>query len=78
MTGRTFTIEISRENGMIWGEVVELPGVFASAETWDELGEAITEAISMALEDDSYSPFGFSQVTVESTLTPTKAELSFA
>ncbi len=25
MTGRTFTIEISRENGMIWGEVVELP-----------------------------------------------------
>ncbi|TXJ05744.1 MAG: hypothetical protein E6Q27_05120 [Aeromicrobium sp.] len=78
MMGRTFTIEISRENGMIWGEVVELPGVFASAETWDELGEAITEAISMALEDDSGPAFAFAQLPSKTSLTPTKAELSFA
>lgn len=49
---REFTIRVQREDGMFWGEVEELPGTFASGETWDEFTEAINEAIQMVLVDE--------------------------
>lgn len=78
MTDRTFTVEVSRHDGMFWGEVVELPGVFASAETWDELAEAVAEAVGMALDVDLADSYAFSASSPAPELRPTKAELSFA
>lgn len=47
----TLTILIEEENGMLFGEVKELPGCFASGEDMDHLLEAASEAIGMYLED---------------------------
>lgn len=44
---REFNVTIVNEDGVFWGEVVELPGTFASGETMEELVEALTEAITL-------------------------------
>lgn len=50
--GRTFTLNIHDEgDGMLWAEVQELPGCFASGTDLDELKEAAVEAIHMWLGD---------------------------
>lgn len=50
---REFTIRVQHEDdGSYWGEVVELPGCFASGFTMDELIEGLSEAISLVLMDD--------------------------
>lgn len=50
---REFTIRVQHEDdGSYWGEVVELPGCFASGFTMDELLDGISEAISLYLSDD--------------------------
>jgi predicted RNase H-like HicB family nuclease len=43
----TVTVEIHDEDGVFWGQVVELPGVFATGEDLDELTEALGEAIAL-------------------------------
>jgi hypothetical protein len=43
----TLTVEIHQEDGILWGQVVELPGCFATGEDLDELAEALGEAISL-------------------------------
>lgn len=47
----TLNADIRQEDGMLWTEVKELPGCFASGETLPELIEALQEAIRMVLED---------------------------
>lgn len=49
MMGATmeFNVQVHHENGSYWAEVVELPGVFASGPTLDELVEALGEAIRL-------------------------------
>lgn len=43
-----FTLEIHEDtDGMLWGEVQELPGCFASGADMDELLEAAREAIEL-------------------------------
>ena len=50
---REFTVRVNHEDdGSYWGEVVELPGCFASGFTMDELLEGLSEAISLVLMDD--------------------------
>ena len=44
-----FTIKVHEESGSLWGEVVELPGCFATGDDLDELHEALEEAISLYL-----------------------------
>jgi predicted RNase H-like HicB family nuclease len=39
------------EDGMYWVEVPDLPGLFASGETPEELNEALSEALSMYWSD---------------------------
>jgi predicted RNase H-like HicB family nuclease len=46
------TVRVHREGDGYWGEVVELPGCFASGESLDELREAMTEAIRLYREGD--------------------------
>jgi predicted RNase H-like HicB family nuclease len=41
----TLTVEIHEEDGVLWGQVVELPGSFATGDDLDELAEALGEAI---------------------------------
>jgi hypothetical protein len=41
----TLTVEIHQEDGVLWGQVVELPGWFATGQDLDELAEALGEAI---------------------------------
>jgi predicted RNase H-like HicB family nuclease len=43
----TLTVEIHNEDGVLWGQVVELPGVFATGDDLDELAEALGEAIAL-------------------------------
>ena len=43
----TLTVEINEEDGVLWGQVVELPGCFATGEDLDELAEALGEAIAL-------------------------------
>ena len=47
---QSFNIEIVEEDGMLWGEVEELPGTFVSGSTLDELMEALTEALGLVLQ----------------------------
>jgi len=44
---REYNLSIAEEDGMLWAEVVELPGTFASGEDMDELIAAAIEAIEM-------------------------------
>ncbi len=46
------TARIHCEDGSYWADVVELPGCFASGETFDELVEELGEAIAFCLEDN--------------------------
>jgi hypothetical protein len=41
------TVEVHEEDGVLWGQVVELPGCFATGDDRDELTEALGEAISL-------------------------------
>lgn len=46
-----YTLLIHDEDGMLWAEVQELPGCFASGADMDELLDASAEAIQMYLAD---------------------------
>lgn len=50
---REYIVKVHREeSGMLWAEVLDLPGCFASGANLDELREALEEAISLYLHDD--------------------------
>lgn len=52
MAEQAFTVRVHQEPGeLLWAEVIELPGCFASGETFDELMEALAEAIGMCLPE---------------------------
>jgi predicted RNase H-like HicB family nuclease len=51
-TEQNYTVRVHSEEGMLWAEVLELPGCFASGENESELLEALAEAIGMYLSDD--------------------------
>lgn len=79
MEQQQFTVTISRHDGMIWGEVVELPGVFASGQDWEELAESLAEAIEMVLEGDAVvRKLSFPKSPPMPTLEATQASLSLA
>jgi predicted RNase H-like HicB family nuclease len=48
-----FTVTVHEESNSLWAEVAELPGCFATGETRDELQEALEEAVSLYLRDDT-------------------------
>lgn len=43
------------DDGTFWAEVRELPGCFASGSSWNELMEALIEAVEMCLPEDASS-----------------------
>jgi predicted RNase H-like HicB family nuclease len=46
-----YTATIHHEDGSYWAEIPELPGVFASGDTVDELIEGLKEAVGLYLGD---------------------------
>lgn len=51
MAATEYTVRVNEEDGAYWAEVAELPGCFASGRTLDELSEALSESISLYLDD---------------------------
>lgn len=47
-----YIARIHHEEGTYWAEVAELPGVFASGDTVDELLEGLKEAVALYLGDE--------------------------
>ncbi len=47
MNERSLHIEVHQEDGMLWAEISEWPGCFASGETFAELIDAIQEAVAL-------------------------------
>ena len=50
MASSTYTVQVHEEDGALWAEVIELPGCFVTAETMEELTEALAEAISFVID----------------------------
>lgn len=53
---RTLDVAIHHDDdddGAMWAEVIDLPGCFASGASWDELTEALQEALGMYLSSDN-------------------------
>lgn len=48
--------ELYFEEGWYWAKVPEIPGVYASGRSLDELVEALQESLAMMLEDDQPVP----------------------
>jgi predicted RNase H-like HicB family nuclease len=48
----SYTVKIHHEGDSLWAEVPDLPGLFATGDTMDELGESLREAFGLYLEDD--------------------------
>ena len=46
-----FMATIHEEDGSYWAEVADMPGLFASGDTLDELVEALTEAYMLYVSD---------------------------
>lgn len=47
-----YTARIHHEDGTYWAEVPDLPGVFASGDTVDELLEGLKEAVTLWLGEN--------------------------
>jgi predicted RNase H-like HicB family nuclease len=45
------TARIRLEDGCYWADVAELPGVFATGDTLDELFDSLREGVSLVLND---------------------------
>lgn len=73
MSAQEYIVKVHREEaGMLWAEVLELPGCFASGANLDELREALEEAISLYLHDDPDG--GVLQFAVSPTQPPMEVE----
>lgn len=46
----TLTVRVHHEGDGLWAEILELPGCFASGDTFEELQDAVREAIEMYLD----------------------------
>lgn len=49
------TVKVHLEGGSYWADVPELPGCFATGDTFDELFDSLQEGIELYLADDGVS-----------------------
>lgn len=55
MTGeQTFKVHVHAEDGSLWAEVPDLPGLFVSGDNEAEIREALEEAIGMYLSSEDH------------------------
>ena len=50
-----YTARIHHEDSTYWAEIPELPGVFASGDTLDELLEGLQEAVALYLGEGEHA-----------------------
>jgi predicted RNase H-like HicB family nuclease len=50
---RDYHVLVKEEDGGYWGEVIELPGCFASGHDFEEFKDALLEAIKMCAPEES-------------------------
>ena len=50
---RDYHVLVQEEDGGYWGEVIELPGCFASGRDFEEFKDALVEAIKMCAPEES-------------------------
>ena len=62
-----YTARIHHEDGTYWAEVPDLPGVFASGDTVDELLDALKEAVVLYLGDSETSAAELSELKLAVT-----------
>ena len=62
-----YTARIHHEDGTYWAEVPELPGVFASGDTVDELLDGLKEAVALYLGDGQNSATELSELKLAVT-----------
>lgn len=48
---REITVQIHAEDGSLWAQVVEYPGVFAAGDTYQELLASLQEGLQLVLGD---------------------------
>jgi predicted RNase H-like HicB family nuclease len=59
--------ELHHDDGTYWAEVPELPGVFASGDTVDELLDGLKEAVALYLGDGENSATELSELKLAVT-----------
>jgi len=59
-----YTARIHHEDSTYWAEIPELPGVFASGDTLDELLEGLQEAVALYLGDGEHAGAEISEFTL--------------
>lgn len=52
MSTRVLEVIVHRERGEYWTEIPELPGLFATGDTFDELLDTLREGVALCLGDD--------------------------
>ena len=62
-----YTARIHHEDGTYWADVPELPGVFASGDTVDELLDGLKEAVALYLGDGENSATELSELKLAVT-----------
>ena len=62
-----YTARIHHEDGTYWAELPELPGVFASGDTVDELLDGLKEAVALYLGDGENSATELSELKLAVT-----------
>lgn len=56
MNRTEYIARVHEEDGLLWAEVLDLPGCFASGDSLDELRESLEEAVVLYLSDGSDRP----------------------
>ena len=62
-----YTARIHHEAGTYWAAVLELPGVFASGDSVDELLDGLKEAVALHLGDGKNSAIELSELKLAVT-----------
>jgi predicted RNase H-like HicB family nuclease len=64
------TARIHHEDGSYWAQVVELPGCFATGDTFDELVESLREGIALYLNADDELDVAELKIATSAILSP--------
>lgn len=66
MVAMQFTVRVHEEDGSYWGEVLELPGCFASGDTLDELRAGLDDAVRLHRDepDDAHAPLQIEELRI--------------
>jgi predicted RNase H-like HicB family nuclease len=77
-TTQDIRVKIHLEDGSMWATVDDLPGVFATGDTLDELRESLEEAVSLYLAQPGEEPLPVAISRLETVEASTQAAFTLA